>query len=182
MPFRLTIKGIRIECDTTDELAAALALGDGKGPRSGARSRRKSLEVSKNDESQGPPAPSAHEPPAPSAHEPPAPSAHEPPAPSAHEREAWSPPPDAEPFFEALPKNERAALALLATSDGEVTLEQLSRAAGFREKRAASLMMLRWKRLAEECEMIWSQLLSFRVTGTRKERVSLYKAGPNLKD
>jgi hypothetical protein len=166
MPFRLTIKGIRIECDTTDELAAALALGDGKGPRSGARSRRKSLEVSKNDESQGPPAPSAHEPP----------------APSAHEREAWSPPPDADPFFEALPKNERAALALLATSDGEVTLEQLSRAAGFREKRAASLMMLRWKRLAEECEMIWSQLLSFRVTGTRKERVSLYKAGPNLKD
>ncbi len=163
MPFRLTIHGIRIECDTTEELAAALGLKD----REPAKHRPAAFPRSAPDTPRGGAARAKGTLSA---------------APDLTAARAWAPTGNVEHLVPSLPKNEQLAMGLLATTDGEVSLEQLSAAAGFHDRRAGSLMMARWKRLVEGFELPWESFLSFRVVGTRKDRKSLYLAGPLLKE
>ena len=162
MPFRLTINGIRIECDTTEELAAALGLKH----REPAKHRPASSPKGAPDSPKGGAAPAKDT------------LA----ALDLTAARAWAPTGSVQHLLPSLPKNEQLAMGLLATTDGEVSLEQLCAAAGFHDRRAGSLMMARWRRLVEGFELAWETFLSFRVVGTRKDRKSLYLAGPDLKE
>lgn len=93
---------------------------------------------------------------------------------------SWQAPKHLRPFLDSLRENERLVLGALATCAGELTLDQLREAADLSSTGEASVMIGRLKRLALDYDLDWSKLLTFRIVGTRKERTSIYRAGPLL--
>lgn len=93
---------------------------------------------------------------------------------------SWQPSERLRAFVGALAENERAALGLLATCGGELTLDELRGAAELSSTAEASTMISRLKRIAFEHVVDWSKLVSFRIAGARRDRTSIYSPGPLL--
>lgn len=82
----------------------------------------------------------------------------------------WKPSDAIRRFYECLPENEQVALAYIATCKaGGVSLSQVAAVAGFQNNRCATLMIMRWRRLASMHKLQW-----------RRSRASLYMPGPLL--
>lgn len=83
-------------------------------------------------------------------------------------------------FFSKLSPGGCLALKALATQGRELRLEEIRALANLGTVRDASLMLLKCGRIAKKYGLDWGAIVSFRIVGARKERTSVYKAGPLL--
>jgi|HubBroStandDraft_2_1064218.scaffolds.fasta_scaffold129641_2 hypothetical protein len=93
----------------------------------------------------------------------------------------WNPPTKLAGFMDRLNELQQCAVALIATSRGEVPLEKIRTSLGLQTTRDASIMIASCKRIARENGLNWSQIATFRITGKGEERRSSYSAGPLLR-
>jgi hypothetical protein len=85
------------------------------------------------------------------------------------------------PFMESLKSQQRAAIRVIASARPDIGLKAICQAIGLDSTREASILLSACARMAKRAGLNWSDVVEFRISGTRENRTSIYKAGPLLR-
>lgn len=77
--------------------------------------------------------------------------------------------------------NQKTAIRLIATAQGEISIGSLRAHLGFRDTRLVTVLLGGCHRFANLLELDWKKLVVTRIEGARVLRTSYYKAGPLLR-